>query len=321
MSAWTAGRPLVRPARVVGLASVLVDVAVRLPGLPLRGGDVVAADAGLAAGGGINALAAAARLGLPAAYAGPHGSGPNGDAVRAALAADGIAALLPPDPAADTGWCLAMLEPDGERTFVTVPGAEARQRREPLAAVGLRADDAVYVSGYDLAYPDAGPAVAAFVAGLPAAADGGPLVVLDPGPLVGEIPGRLVLDVLDRTDLLTLSRTEAASMGVGDGLRCPGMPDDAAVVVRAGADGAVVRCPGVQPHRQPGVAPPGPVVDTNGAGDVHTGALLAGLGRGLDLPGAVRLANTAAAWSVTRPGASSGPTTSDLAPAGPALGD
>ena len=65
MSAWTAGRPLVRPARVVGLASVLVDVAVRLPGLPPRGGDVVAADAGRAAGGGINTLAAAARLGLP----------------------------------------------------------------------------------------------------------------------------------------------------------------------------------------------------------------------------------------------------------------
>ncbi|MBI4941316.1 MAG: sugar kinase, partial [Actinobacteria bacterium] len=58
---------------------------------------------------------------------------------------------------------------------------------------------------------------------------------------------------------------------------------------------------------------PGPVVDTNGAGDVHTGALLAGLSRGLALPAAAALGNAAAAVSVTRAGANSGPTDADLA--------
>ncbi|WP_088315259.1 PfkB family carbohydrate kinase [Kineosporia sp. R_H_3] len=313
--AWTAaGTPLLRPTRLVGLASILVDVAVRLPALPERGGDVVADDAGRAAGGGLNALAAAARLRLPAAYAGPHGTGPNGDSVRAALAADRVVPLLVPAPGADTGWCLAMVEPDGERTFVTVPGAEARQRGDRLATLRLHDRDALYVSGYDLAYPDAGPAVAAFVAGLPPAGPaGGPLVVLDPGPLVADVPAALLAAVLARLDLVTLSRAEAEVLGLDDDLHAPGLPAGAAVVLRAGAHGARVRLPGGPVVTVPGVPAPGPVVDTNGAGDVHTGALVAGLSRGLALPAAAALANAAAAVSVTRPGANSGPTDADLA--------
>jgi sugar/nucleoside kinase (ribokinase family) len=303
---------------LVGVASILVDVAVTLPGLPDRGGDVVATDAGRAAGGGINALAAAARLGLPAGYAGPHGTGPNGDLVRAALAADGIGALQPTDPHADTGWCLVMLEPAGERTFVTVPGVEARRTPRSCAAIRVGAGDAVYASGYDLAYPDAGPALAAWLAALPPLPTG-PLVVLDPGPLVASMPADLLAAVLARVDLLTLPGREAAALGVDPELRCEGLRPSAAVVLRAGADGALVRerRAGPQPvagvRSVPGVRPPGPVRDTNGAGDVHTGALLTGLGRGLDLVAAVAFANRAAAVSVTRRGANGGPTTAELA--------
>ncbi len=319
--AWTAEGTVARPLqRLVGLGSTLVDVAVTLPALPARGGDVVATDAGRAAGGGINALAAAARLGLPAAYAGPHGTGPHGELVRAALAADGITVLLAADPRVDTGWCLAMIEPDGERTFVTVPGAEARQTAVTLAGLDVGPHDAVYLSGYDLAYPDAGPALAEWVAALPPAG-AGPLVVLDPGPLAGTVPAGLLAAVRARVDLLTLSHAEAAAVGVGADLTGPDLPPGAAVVLRAGADGALVRRPrgrcgtGAGAVRVGGVPVPGPVVDTNGAGDVHTGALVAGLGRGLPLADAVRLAHRAAAVSVTRHGANSGPTTAGLAAA------
>jgi sugar/nucleoside kinase (ribokinase family) len=311
-TAWsTSGEAVVPPTRIVGLGSVLVDVAVTLPSLPVRGGDVVAADAGRAAGGGVNALAAAARLGLPAAYAGPHGTGPNGDLVRAALTADGIVALLAADTGADTGWCLAMLEPDGERTFVTVPGAEARQEAASLAGLAVGGGDAVYLSGYDLAYPGAGPALAAWVAGLPRAG-AGPLVVLDPGPLAATIPADVLAAVVARADLLTLARGEAAALGVRDDLTGPRVPPGAAVVVRAGRDGGFVRHPGTGVVRVAGAPAPGPVVDTNGAGDVHTGALVTGLARGRPLVEAVRLAHRAAAVSVTRRGANSGPTAAEL---------
>jgi ribokinase len=312
------------PRRLLGVASVLVDVSLRVPRLPGRGGDVVAEDAGRAAGGGLNALAAAARLGLPAAYGGPHGTGANGDTVRAALAADGVDAVLPPRTDGDTGWCLALLEPDGERTFVTVPGVEARPRAADLTALPLRPRDHVYVSGYDLAYPDAGPVLAAWVAGLsPPAPLGGPVVVLDPGPLVAEIPAALLEAVLARTDVLTVSRAEAVALGLSGacgpddaGPRPRRLPPTVRVVLRLGADGAVLRTRGVA-TRVPGASPPGPVVDTNGAGDVHTGAFLAASAAGLDPVAALRLANRAAAWSVTVPGADSGPTWRQLGLPGP----
>ena len=77
-------------------------------------------------------MAAAARQGLPVLYAGGHGTGPWGDLVRAALAAEGIGLLRPPDPSRDTGFDVALVEPDAERTFVTSLGAESVGRAGQL---------------------------------------------------------------------------------------------------------------------------------------------------------------------------------------------
>ena len=54
------------------------------------------------------------------------------------------------------------------------------------------------------------------------------------------------------------------------------------------------------------------VIDTNGAGDTHLGAMLAARSDGLDWRGSLTLANRAAAFAITRRGAASGPTRLDL---------
>jgi sugar/nucleoside kinase (ribokinase family) len=59
--------------------------------------------------------------------------------------------------------------------------------------------------------------------------------------------------------------------------------------------------PGRDPVLVPGV-PAGTVVDTNGAGDVHVGAFVAALARGLDPVDAVAAANAAGAAWVSLPG-------------------
>src|ERR1700730_16182835 len=170
-------------SRLVSLGSVIVDLVLEVPRLPERGGDVLATQRGMAAGGALNVLSAAARLGLPGVYAGPHGTGPFGDRVRAALAREGIEASLPPNPILDTGWTLALIEPDAERSFVTVTGDDALVSAEALRSIAYEDGDAVYVSGYDLAYPGAGAALSEHVAAI----GRGQFVVLDPGPLVAEI--------------------------------------------------------------------------------------------------------------------------------------
>jgi sugar/nucleoside kinase (ribokinase family) len=96
-----------------------------------------------------------------AAYGGHSGTGVFGERARRVLEQAGITALLPPDERADTGLVVGLVEPDGERTFVTAPGTESRLAPRDLRALPLRAGDAVYVSGYDLVYPVSGQSLQA----------------------------------------------------------------------------------------------------------------------------------------------------------------
>src|ERR1700683_1484682 len=123
----------------------------RVPALPPRGGDLLADSSAVAVGGGFNVMAAAARQGMPVAYAGGHGTGPWGDLVRAALATEGIEVLRDPDPRTDPGFDVALVEADGERTFVTSLGAETHPGG--WEQISVRPGDAVYVSGYGLVPP------------------------------------------------------------------------------------------------------------------------------------------------------------------------
>src|SRR5580700_12085643 len=148
-----------------------------VPALPERGGDVLAGSSSVQVGGGFNIMAAAARQGLPVVYAGGHGTGPWGDLVRDALATEDIRILRTPDPDADTGFDVALVEAGGERTFVTSLGAETLREPGSWDAVQLWPGDAVYVSGYGLVPPESGPVLGAWAAGLPP----GVLLFLDPG--------------------------------------------------------------------------------------------------------------------------------------------
>ncbi|MGZ8750894.1 MAG: PfkB family carbohydrate kinase [Pseudonocardia sp.] len=288
--------------RLLGLGSVVVDLVLHVDRLPEPGGDVLARSAATAVGGGLNALAAAAGAGLPAAYAGGHGTGPFGDLVRGALASHDVPALLPPTADQDTGFCVVLVDDTGERTFATTVGAEGRLTAEALAAVRPAADDAVYVSGYDLVYPHAA-AIAGWVSSLPP----GTSVVFDPGPLVGDIDPALLDAVLARTSWLSLNGREtqlvADEPDPRDAVtallrRAPGL---AGVVVRLGPWGALVGLPEAALVAVPGV-PVAEVVDTNGAGDVHVGTFVAALADGADPVAAAAIANGAAASLVSTRG-------------------
>jgi len=301
-------------SRLVLLGNAIVDLVMRVPALPERGGDVVATDTTFVTGGGFNVLAAARRLGLPAVYAGGHGSGPFADRVRADLAREGIEVLLPPLPDTDTGFCVALVDDDGERTFATSLGAEARLTGADAAAVlaALRPGDLVQISGYGLAHPAGGPVLAGLIAQLPPDAR----VFLDPGPLVSEIPEDVLRVALGRCDWLSCNQREGRLMtGLDDAPATAAalaarLGPETGVLVRADAAGCWLVPPGGEPVHVPGRQVP--AVDSNGAGDAHTGAFLALLGGGLDPLDAVRGANAAAAFAVTRHGPATGPTRREL---------
>jgi sugar/nucleoside kinase (ribokinase family) len=303
-----------RPKRLLSLGSVLVDIRVEVPYLPERSGDVLASSATFMTGGGFNILAAAARNRLPAAFAGQHGSGPNGDRIRADFVREGIEALLPPNPEGDNGFCLVMVEPDGERTFVTSPGIEAHAKRRALADIALQDRDAVFISGYDLSYPELGPAITAWIPSLPPDA----VLVLDPGPLVAGIPAAVLGAVLPRVDILTMNHREATLMAGSDDLSrifertLPRLRTGALLIVRRGKAGCILGGGFMGDKRVEVPAPAVRMIDATGAGDAHTGVLIAGLASGLDPISAAARANAAAALAVTKPGSATAPTSGEL---------
>lgn len=70
-------------SRVVHTGQALVDVVIEVPSLPRRGQNVMAGSSTRYAGGAVTTLLAAARFGATCVHAGAHGTGPNGDLVRA----------------------------------------------------------------------------------------------------------------------------------------------------------------------------------------------------------------------------------------------
>src|SRR5688500_16536330 len=103
--------------RVIHTAQALVDQVVEIDARPVRGGNAVLQSYARCAGGAVNIVVAAGRSGADAVLGGAVGTGPNGDLVRAALLAEGVAVSSPPVPDLDTGICFVMIEPSGERTF------------------------------------------------------------------------------------------------------------------------------------------------------------------------------------------------------------
>jgi sugar/nucleoside kinase (ribokinase family) len=294
--------------RLISVGSIVADVRLEVPHLPARGGDVIGSAATVSAGGGFNILCAAARQGLPALFAGRHGTGPYGDCNRAEFAREGIATFHRPAPDGDSGFCLVMVEPDGERTFVSSPGVEARLGPRRLSDVPLAPGDWVFVSGYDLAYPELGGAIADWARAMPADVR----LVVDPGPLAAEIPEAVLAAVMPRAAIWTMNSREAGLLtgttepaAMRQRLR-PGLASDALLVLRSGAAGAFLSVEaGTIPILVP--APPVAAVDSTGAGDTHTGVLIASLAQGYDRLPAVRRANAAAAISVTRAGPATAP--------------
>lgn len=303
--------------RVLHTGQAIVDLVMRVPAMPPVGGDIYAHQFELTAGGGFNVMAAAARDSAEVVYLGTVGTGPFGDKVRAALQAERVAAPNPPVAGLDTGVSIAIVDADAERTFVSALGAEGQMAPEHLNAVAVRPDDVVYVTGYSLRHPVNGTSLTSWLPTIePQAA-----VVFDPAPLLTEIPEPAWAAITARATVWTLNTREASLTlgrltGTEPARTAPAELAEAlagllpaAVLVRDGGRGTYVADRARVRHVPAHAVTP---VDTNGAGDAHTGVLMACLARGTGLRDATRRANVSAAIAVTRQGPATAPTADEI---------
>jgi sugar/nucleoside kinase (ribokinase family) len=296
--------------RVIHTAQALVDAVMEVPRLPARGGNVMADSYQRYAGGAVTILLAAARSGANAVLAGSVGTGPNGDLVRTVLAEAGVEISSPVVEEMDTGVCIVLVEPTAERSFVTTQGAERQISVESLSSAAPVPGDLVCVSGYSLVGRTRDPLVE-WVTGLPEGVD----VVLDPGATFAEVPAAVRDAVLARTTVWTGNAEESEALAGVDGIREAALviesmlTPEVVVVVRDGPRGCLVRQRG-QETFVPGY--PQRPVDTNGAGDTHTGVLLAERLAGASWSEAAARANAAGALTVTRRGPETAPSRDEI---------
>ena len=327
-----ASSPTSPAGRVVLMGQILVDLAVRGEALPTPGGDVWAIDEGMHVGGGFNALVAARRMGAEAVSLSPIGDGPYSSLIQAALTREGITDLGPRIAGIDNGFCIAFTDRTGERTFISTKGAETMAPASAWADFvrAMSPGDVLYIDGYLMDHPANREAAEAALRVLP----NGVRVVLDVSPIIGipdALPSYGIIVSMNHREAQEIAH-QRGDASVRDQCKQPreaaramlgllGRP----VLVRAGAEGAYVGRP-AQPATNTAAndvtAIPTPrveAIDTNGAGDAHSGVLAAALAQGILLERALLLANCAGALSTTVVGPASCPTREEIEAAADAL--
>ena len=303
--------------RVIHTGQVGIDLTLHIEAIPEPGGDVFADESAMAVGGGFNVLAAARRLSVETLYAGPLGAGPFAEAARQALKEIGVDHIGPLAPG-DQGYCVAMTDARAERTFISTCGAETRGPVDAFDHLEVAGDDVVCLSGYSLA-DEASRTALERLAGRLTEARTGCTALFDVSPMVGSVP----MSSLERLGALgpiwSLNEREAGLLADRLELRveagdhagvCEALSGRlGTVLVRAGEQGSWFSDGGETAH-----TPSIPVtpVDTNGAGDAHSGVLAAALARGVDLPTALRWANVAGALTTTRFGPATCPSEGEI---------
>ena len=318
--------------RVVLMGQILVDRVLTMTTSFYTNHTKWVNDEGAHVGGGFNALVAARRMGAEAISLSPIGTGPHASLIENALAREGIVDAGPRVEGADNGFCVALIDSQAERTFISTKGAETMTPASAWADfVGtMSPGDVLYVDGYLMDHPANREAAEAALRVLPE----GVRVILDVSPVIG-IPSDLPSDDV----IVSMNLSEAVEIAYRSGdasirNRCR-QPREAAqtmlavldrpVLVRAGADGAYFARP-TQPATNISaddlIAIPTPkveAIDTNGAGDAHSGVLAAALAQGFPVERALLLANCAGALSTTVVGPAACPTRDQIEAAADAL--
>ncbi len=288
----------VMSARIAVVGSLMADLVVRVPRLPIAGESLIGRSAELFVGGkGGNQALAAKRAGAThVSMIGRVGQDEFGERIVATLAADGVdCSHVTRDRANSTGVAIPMVLDDGSNAIVAVPQANlAMSAADVIAASGV-------IAAADMLLVQFEVGMEAVETAMHLAREAGVRVLLNPAPIAPHPAGLLRMPAV-----LVANEVEAAALAPG----CDGdhgrealellAAGPAAVVVTLGAAGALLATQDGQAFIPPFIVD---AVDSVGAGDAFCGALAVALCEGMELAAAVRFASAAGALAATRLGA------------------
>lgn len=280
---------------VVGAA--VIDMILVIDKLPKSGEDVFTKGNKTTVGGcAYNVATTMKNLGCNHDLCVPVGNGSYGEIIKHQLAKDGYPILIE-ETSQDNGYCLCIVEADGERTFITVPGVEGEFNESWFENIDMSQYDKVYIAGYQ-ACDKAGMTLCKWLKTLQCQ------VVFAPGPVICQIDQEVINDIWDMHPIVHLNDKEildyTGASSIDEGLEILYNRVGNVVIVTCGEQGAKYY-DGEKIHHIDGYK--AEVVDTIGAGDSHIGAIMAGLSKGLSFDEAIKIANKVAAQVVSVQGA------------------
>jgi len=256
-------------------------------------------------GSAANTIAGIAHLGGRTAYVGKVKDDQLGAIFAHDLRAQGAVyetSLAPKTEEAETGRCIVIVTPDGERSMNTYLGVTEFLTADDIDEAQVADAEWIYLEGYRFDGPDSHAAFAKAIAACKGA--GGRVSITLSDPFCIERHRDAFRDMVrDHVDLLFCNRAEMLSMYQTE--------DFDAALAAAAATVAIVACTdsehGVhilsdgQRWHVPAV--PTNIVDATGAGDLFAGAFLWGLTNGYDLETCAKMGNLSASEVISHIGA------------------
>jgi sugar/nucleoside kinase (ribokinase family) len=260
-----------RPKRVLVIGDVMIDLIVRPEGPLAIGSDRRATIVARPGGAGANQAVWLAHFGVAATFVGRVGAA-DWDAQTTQFRAWGVDAQLAPDAECETGRLIALIDPTGERSFLTDRGANDCLIEGDISDALIADADLIHLSGYSFVAPSPRCAVRRVIQRA-----GAVPVSVDPASseFLREVGPANFLEWTQGAQICFPNADEAAALtGLGDGEAQ--MAALAAhyplVVVKRGASGCEAAA-GASRWRVP--APSVAAIDTTGAGDAFVAAFLA----------------------------------------------
>lgn len=272
------------------IGSVMADIVCPLDFFPEPGQGVVAEGTTQAVGGcAFNAANIARQLGADCSLFVPLGNGPYATFLSQQLDACGFSGLQV-DTDLDCGAALCLVQPNGERTMITLPGIEREFEDSWFGSLDGSSFDAAYVCGYELD-GQGGASILNFLENNPHLQ-----VYYAPGPVICKIDSQktdrinALKPVWHLNDQEAVAFTGCASVeeaGVELVRRCQNV-----VIITEGAKGSHVFNKGDY-----ALVPTIPIkpIDTIGAGDSNIGSFMAARSKGYGILEAAALANKVSA--------------------------
>lgn len=298
--------------KILLIGSTCVDVIIEIDHLPQTAEDIQPKRQTLALGGcAYNASNIVRQSSVPYLFVTPVGTGVYGDYIRKSFTKRHLPIHVNANE--ENGCCYCLVDANGERTFLSVHGAEYTFHREWMANIELSDISMIYVCGLEIEEPTGDELISWLEE------NRNPELFFAPGPRVFQIGAKKMKRLFQLHPILHINEEEAFKLS---SLVCSDFKSDTdfsavslldaaktlqdctqnTVIITKGGEGscclelgknALTEVDGIKTA----------VVDTIGAGDSHIGQIMASRANGLSWAEALQQANKISAKVVSVKGA------------------